>query len=217
MNRGEFVPLAPKFCARDALDVAPEILGALFTTRVDGEAVTVRLTEVEAYHGLGTGDRPDPGSHARMGMTPRNSVMFGDPGRLYVYFNYGMHSAVNLVCSEPGRPSAVLFRAGEVVAGVECARRRRSTSKKDSDLASGPGRFAVATGMLYSTHNGIEVSECSLASLLIRKDPVARYRSGPRVGVSGEGGTEEYPWRFWIEGDPSVSPYRRAKSRRSAS
>ena len=94
------------------LEVAPRLLGAVLR---HGD-VAVRLTEVEAYDGP-----DDPGSHAYRGRTPRNAVMFGPPGFLYVYFTYGMHHCCNVVTGPEGTPSAVLLRAGEVVAGVEVA------------------------------------------------------------------------------------------------
>src|SRR5918996_6403315 len=99
------------------LEVAPRLLGAVLR---HGE-VAVRLTEVEAYDG-----QDDPGSHAYRGQTARNAVMFGPPGHVYVYFTYGMHWCMNLVCGPDGRPSAILLRAGEVVEGAPLATARRS-------------------------------------------------------------------------------------------
>ena len=78
------------------VQVAPLLLGAVLETEVAGERVAVRLTEVEAYHGRGTGDRPDPGSHARMGPTPRNATMWGEPGHLYVYLSHGILSLIHI-------------------------------------------------------------------------------------------------------------------------
>lgn len=134
--------------------------------------------------------------------------MFGPPGRLYVYFSYGMHVCANIVCSPEGEASAVLLRAGEVVSGLEIARKRRLTSKSDADLASGPARLCVALGIELAD-NGAD-----LAHEPIRLEeehspvPARLIRTGPRVGVSGPGGSDEYPWRFWIDGDPTVSRYR---------
>ncbi|WP_048556392.1 DNA-3-methyladenine glycosylase, partial [Nostocoides japonicum] len=109
--------LSRSFFDEDVLDVAPTLLGCLLTHG----GVTVRLTEVEAYAGY----LADPGSHAFRGETPRTSAMFGPPGHLYVYFTYGMHYCANVVCGPVGRASAVLLRAGEVVAGHATAADRR--------------------------------------------------------------------------------------------
>ena len=107
-------PLSRDFFARPALEVAPDLLGFLLTHTSRQGTVTVRLTEVEAYAG-----QDDPGSHAFRGPTPRTQVMFGPPGHLYVYFTYGMHWCMNLVCGPTGAASAVLLRAGEVVVGEQ--------------------------------------------------------------------------------------------------
>ncbi len=107
------------------LEVAPRLLGGILTTVIDGESVAVRLTEVEAYHGAGTGDVADPGSHARMGRTPRNATMWGEPGHLYVYLSHGIHSCVNVVSGPEGVAGGILLRAGDVVEGRDAATRRR--------------------------------------------------------------------------------------------
>lgn len=195
-----------RFCARPVLDVAPDLLGAIVEHRSSDGVVAVRLTEVEAYAGPG-----DPGSHARSGVTPRTAVMFGPPARLYVYFSYGMHWCVNVVCGPDGSASAVLLRAGEVVAGHELARTRRPAAKVDRDLARGPARLASALG-LDGALDGAALGAARSSSavrLLPHREPVGRVRCGPRVGVSGPGGDgERYPWRFWLDGDPTVSTYR---------
>jgi DNA-3-methyladenine glycosylase len=188
--------------AASAVEVAPLLLGAHLT---NGD-VTVRLTEVEAYLG-----EVDPGSHAFRGHTPRTAVMFGEPGHLYAYFTYGMHVCVNVVCSPAGVASAVLLRAGEVIDGVDVARMRRTTSRSDRDLASGPARLTVALGIPLSA-NGADLASGPLRLEL--QPPVTSIESGPRTGVSGAGGSTEYPWRYWIPGDPTVSPYRASVPRR---
>ncbi len=141
--------------ARPVLQVAPRLLGGVLTH----DGVAVRLTEVEAY-----GGPDDPGSHAFRGQTARNAVMFGPPGRLYVYFTYGMHYCANLVCGPDGTPSAVLLRAGEIVAGEEVARSRRGTAR-DRDLARGPARLCQALG-LGAAQNGAPVTEAPLTLTL---------------------------------------------------
>ncbi|MEU8226424.1 DNA-3-methyladenine glycosylase [Kribbella sp. NPDC048915] len=106
--------------AGPVVEVAPQLLGMVLRSTTESGTVAVRLTEVEAYDGPN-----DPGSHAYRGETPRNAVMFGPPGFLYVYFTYGMHFCMNVVVGPAGKPSAVLLRAGEVIEGIELARSRR--------------------------------------------------------------------------------------------
>ncbi|AEH10573.1 MULTISPECIES: DNA-3-methyladenine glycosylase [Frankiaceae] len=132
---GEHLSVADRrFYARPPLDVARDLLGA----RLCRGGVVVRLTEVEAY-----GGRDDPASHAFRGPTPRCAVMFGPPGHLYVYFVYGMHWCVNIVCGPAGAAAAVLLRAGEVVEGAADAVRGRAHLRR-AELARGPGRLARA-------------------------------------------------------------------------
>jgi DNA-3-methyladenine glycosylase len=171
--------------------------------------VSVRLTEVEAYAGVGT----DPASHAHRGRTPRNTVMFGPAGRLYVYFTYGMHWCLNVVCGPAGEASAVLLRAGEVVSGLGTARERRGAVPKDRDLARGPARLAATLGLTGAANDSSLVDGTGPALLRLPAEPVdpAQIRSGPRVGVAGGHDT---PWRFWLDGESSVSAYRRHVPRR---
>jgi DNA-3-methyladenine glycosylase len=141
--------------------------------------------------------------------------MFGEPGHVYVYFTYGMHWCANLVCGPVGRASAVLLRAGEVVTGPELARSRRPASKRDVDLARGPARLASCLG-LSGVHDGLDVVSSGPLRVLsgAPADP-SSVRTGPRVGVSGPGGVP--PWRYWVDGDPTVSVYRPAVPRRRRS
>jgi DNA-3-methyladenine glycosylase len=228
------VTLIPRdFFARPSTEVAPDLLGVVLEHQAAAGLVAVRITEVEAY----TGDS-DPASHAYRGRTARNAVMFGPPGHAYVYFTYGMHFCVNLVCLGGGSASAVLLRAGAVIAGEELARSRRSRGSTPiayRDLARGPARLCRALDIDRSL-DGADV--CVPGSpLRVRwpqpnaaarwgqslaagtPSPSARTSSpspptiaaGPRVGVSA---AAEVPWRFWIEGDPTVSPYRAHVPRR---
>ena len=186
----------------DALVVAPLLLGGILTV----DAVSLRITEVEAYLG-----EVDPGSHAFRGRTARTAVMFGPPGHLYTYFTYGMHVCANVVCSPEGVASAVLLRAGEIVDGVEVARLRRTTSKTDADLARGPARLCAALGITLAD-GGADLATGRVRLSL--PDAPSPFETGPRTGVSGAGGTVDYPWRFWIPGDPTVSPYKRHTPKR---
>jgi DNA-3-methyladenine glycosylase len=165
--------------------------------------VTVRLTEVEAYAGTGG----DPASHAHRGRTKRNAIMFGPPGYAYVYFTYGMHWCMNVVCGLEGVASAVLLRAGEVVDGIATARARRPGVRKDVDLARGPARLCSALAIDRSTY-GAYLLDGGPVRLEHAAAPVPPESvcAGPRVGVTG---AHDMPWRFWIDGDPTVSVYRR--------
>ena len=192
--------------AGPAPEVAPGLLGCLLRTRVATGAVTVRLVEVEAYDGS-----DDPGSHAFRGPTPRNSVMFGPPGHAYVYFTYGMHWCMNVVCGPAGRASAVLVRAGEVVDGLSLARERRGGRVPDRDLARGPARLCRALAV-DGDLNGVDLlGDGPLQLLSGLPVPSERVRSGRRVGIAAGA---ELPWRFWIDGEPAVSSYRPHVNRR---
>ncbi|HET6653734.1 MAG TPA: DNA-3-methyladenine glycosylase [Nocardioides sp.] len=179
---------------RPAPEVAPRLLGA----RLTHGGVTVRLTEVEAYDGTN-----DAASHAYRGPTARNDVMFGPPGRLYVYFSYGMHWCANVVCGPAGTASAVLLRAGEVVDGLLTARQRRG-ARPDEALARGPANLTQALG-IDRNQDGLDLD--GLLALPEEPVPAEDILSGPRVGVSL---AHDVPWRFWLRGDRSVSAYRRS-------
>lgn len=207
------MPLPRETFARGAVEVAPALLGSVIEHETAEGLVAVALTEVEAYDGL-----TDPASHAYRGRTQRTAVMFGPPGHAYVYFTYGMHFCVNLVCLPEGTASAVLLRAGRVIEGEDlAAARRTSAGPRGRDLARGPARLCQALGV-DREQNGADV--CDPASPLRVRWPAAAgsvplastaISTGPRVGVSAAG---DRPWRFWITGDPTVSAYRPYTPRR---
>ncbi len=241
-----------EFFARPSAEVAPDLLGCVLEHETADGLVAVELTEVEAYAG-----RSDPASHAYRGETPRNAVMFGPPGHAYVYFTYGMHFCVNMVClGENGSASAVLLRAGAIIAGEDLARARRTRGRVSEgpvsegpvsegpvsegpvsegpvsegpvsegpvsegpvsegrariasrDLARGPARLCQA----LSIDRSLDGADVCVASSPLRMRAGAgnparsgKIITGPRVGVSS---AAEIPWRFWYEGDPTVSVYR---------
>jgi len=196
----------PRWLGGPAQQAAPRLLGSRLVSELGGDRVVLRITEVEAYGGEGE----DPGSHAFRGMTPRNAVMFGPAGGLYVYFTYGMHWCANVVVGSPGTASAVLLRAGEIVEGAAAARARRPSARSDRDLARGPARLASALG-LSGEANGLELRDPgSPVRLEIARRPLAVAAVTPRTGVSGEGAST--PWRFAAD-HPTVSPYRAAPAR----
>ena len=198
--------LSRAFLDRPAVEVAPDLLGCVVTAG----GVSVRLVEVEAYAGVGA----DPGSHAHRGRTARNAAMFERAGTLYVYFTYGMHWCANVVTGVPGEGSAVLLRAGEVIGGLDLARSRRLPSA-DRDLARGPARLAQCLGLDRSA-DGTDVLD-GTGPVLLRPgappDPAA-VLAGPRTGVARG---HDLPWRFWLAGERTVSPYRPAVPRNRGS
>ena len=221
-------PLQRAFFDRPSAEVAPDLLGCLLVHDTPAGLVAAVLTETEAYAG-----QADPASHAFRGRTARNAVMFGPPGHAYVYFTYGMHFCVNLVCGPGSVASAVLLRAARVTEGAALAAARRSAGGGTGgqraaagtepggsvrpvparDLARGPARLCQALGIDRS-QDGADA--CALASPLRicappEPVPVSRISSGPRVGISV---ATEVRWRFWVAGDPFVSPYRAYQPRR---
>lgn len=210
-----------------ATRLAPRLLGSRLTVVTAHGAVSVRLTEVEAYGDQGE----DPGAHSFRGRTLRNASLFGPPRRTYVYLNYGIHRCLNLACGPEGTAGGVLLRAGEVLSGRELAvgRRGRDTGRK---LISGPGRLGQGLGITLSMDSlvvrlwaaaedhhaagtdglgGSPDDDVALFALSPTGDVPGQVRQGPRVGVSGVGGGHEYPWRYWLAGEPSVSAYRRGR------
>jgi DNA-3-methyladenine glycosylase len=187
--------------AGDVLVAAVRLLGCTVEADTPEGTVAVRLVEVEAYRGA-----DDPASHSFRGRTPRNGVMFGPAGHLYVYFVYGMHFCANISCLEDGEAGAVLLRAGEVESDLAVAHARRPTARRSADLARGPARLASLLG-LGREHNGVDVTDPGSPVRLLAAPPIdpALVRSGPRVGVAA---AHDLPWRFWVAGSAAVSQYR---------
>jgi DNA-3-methyladenine glycosylase len=188
--------------------VARSLLGSwLVTERPEGQ-VELRLTEVEAY----SGDGMDPAAHSHRGPTPRAAIMFGPPGRLYVYFSYGVHWCANVVVGPEGRGQAVLLRAGDIGVGEELARSRRPAARTARDLARGPARLTQALAIGPEDLDADLLSPASSVRLHRGAAP-SSISVGPRVGISQ---ATELPWRFWETDAPSVSVFRPGgKSRRS--
>ena len=193
--------LPQSFFRRDARVVAPDLLNKILLA-ADGRSG--RIVEVEAYCGA-----IDPAAHTYRGKTRRNAVMFGPPGVLYVYFSYGMHTCVNVTTGPDGIASAVLIRAGEIIAGQDEARARRPAARTDAALAKGPGNVGSALGISLSDY-GIHLFDPKSPIRLELgpeiTDPTA-ISAGPRVGVSL---AADRPWRLWLTDSPAVSAYRRS-------
>ena len=204
--------LARAFYRRPSLEVAPDLLGRHLVRRLpDGRVLTVRIVETEAYR------EDDPASHSFRGRTPRTVVMFGPPGRLYVYFTYGMHFCMNVVTGPDGEGSAVLLRAAEPLSGIDEMARRRGLEAPGL-LCSGPARLCQAVGVDRSL-NGTDLVRGGDV-WLVEGTPVppSLVGRGPRVGIRV--GVERR-WRFFVLDDPYVSrprplgPARVRGSRRS--
>src|SRR4051794_15357468 len=168
--------------------VARTLLGCWVVTDRPAGQVAVRLTEVEAYSGEGQ----DPASHAHRGPTPRTEIMFGPPGRLYVYFSYGVHWCANVVVGPAGRGSAVLLRAGEVVLGEALAHSRRPAAGAAGALARGPARRPQALPIGRDARDAA-LLDPNWGGRLSRGSAPASVSAGPRVGISV---ATELPWRF---------------------
>jgi DNA-3-methyladenine glycosylase len=180
--------------------VSRNLLGKLVTHRLDGESLTGRIVEVEAYFGL-----DDPASHSFVGKTERNAVLFGPPGVAYVYFIYGMYYCLNVSCEPDGQAGGILIRALEPVEGLATMARLRKlpANAKPQLLTSGPGRLCQALGITRAGHNGIDVTKAT-SELQFRDDG---YRpeeilATPRIGISK---AVERPHRFVIAGNRFVS------------
>src|SRR5262245_35009004 len=173
--------------------VAPDLVGA--TLLVDG--IGGMIVEVEAYH------HTEPAAHSYRGKTPRNAVMFGPPGRVYVYRSYGIHWCMNFVCEAEGSASAVLIRALQPTHGLDAMRERRGTVD-DRRLCAGPGNVCQALGVTRA-HDGLWLDQAPF-TLLARQTEV-RIASGPRIGITK---AVEHPWRYGLAGSPYLSrPFTR--------
>lgn len=185
-------PLQPDFFDRPVHDVAPDLIGTTFLAGSVGGVIV----EVEAYH------HTDPAAHSFNGRTPRNAVMFGPPGRLYVYRSYGIHWCVNFVCERDGSASAVLVRALMPTAGLAVMRRRRRVAG-DRLLCAGPGRLCQALA-ITGDHDGAVIDRPPF-TLLPRTAPVSIV-AGPRIGITK---AAELPWRYGLQGSRFLSrPFR---------
>jgi DNA-3-methyladenine glycosylase len=175
--------------------VARDLLGCeLRHATPEGRTAGI-IVETEAYRGVG-----DDASHARRGPTPRSGIMFGPPGKAYVYFIYGMHSMFNVITGAEGIAGAVLVRALEPTTGLALMRKRRRLSEK-RQMTNGPGRLTQALGINLD-QNGADLAAGPLG---IWKGPQGErlvVEATPRIGVVG---AVEEPWRFMIKGNPYVS------------
>ncbi|KZS65121.1 3-methyladenine DNA glycosylase [Mycobacterium kansasii] len=185
----------------DPVAAARRLLGATLA----GRGVSGIVVEVEAYGGVPDGPWPDAAAHSYRGLSGRNAVMFGPPGRLYTYRSHGIHVCANVSCGPDGTAAAVLLRACAVEGGIDVARSRRGELVRTAALARGPGNLCSALGITMDD-NGIDLfAPASPVRLELNDPPTAL--SGPRVGGSQ---AADRPWRLWVAGRPEVSVYRRS-------
>ncbi|MBV8791207.1 MAG: DNA-3-methyladenine glycosylase [Pseudolabrys sp.] len=190
--------LGPSFFDRSVHEVAPDLVGA--TLMVDG--IGGVIVEVEAYH------HTDPAAHSYGGMTDRNAVMFGPPGRVYVYRSYGIHWCVNFVCEAAGSASAVLVRALMPTAGIATMRRRRELDDIRA-LCSGPGKLCEALG-ITGEDNGLRIDRPPFA--LWQRAGTVDIAAGKRIGITK---AVNHPWRYGLKGSPFLSkPFEMTRLRR---
>jgi len=173
-----------------SLDVARSLIGA--SVFVDG--VGGVIVETEAY------DEDDPASHTFAGHTARNAVMFGSPGRAYVYRSYGIHWCLNFVCMPRGHGAGVLIRALEPTAGVDRMRERRGLDDPRL-LCSGPGRLCQALAVTHA-HNGLRLDRRPFRIVARPDDADLAVHAGVRIGISK---ARELPWRFVLAGSRFLS------------
>lgn len=197
---------APSHGGADLLGVDPARAAMLLLgSTISSRGVMARIVEVEAYGGPLDGPWPDPAAHSFRGPTPRNSVMFGPAGRLYVYRSYGIHLCANVSCGPDGVAGAVLLRACAIESGAELAQNRRGPTIVPVALARGPGNLCSALEIRLED-NGVDVFDAASPVTVQLGEPAAS-AAGPRVGVSQ---AADRPWRYWLNGRPEVSGYRRS-------
>ncbi len=195
--------LPREFYSRPTVLVARELIGKLLVRFLEGRRLSGRIVEAEAYCG-----ESDSASHSWHGRTPRTEVMYGPPGRAYVYFTYGMHWMLNAVTEPEGQPGAVLIRAVEPVEGIEEIRSIRS-GRPDRELASGPARLCAAFRIDGALNGADLVRGRDLRIEAFEDVPERDVASGRRIGI-GYAATKDRraPWRFHLKGSPFVSKAR---------
>ena len=194
-------PLPRKFYAGEPVGVARALLGCIIQRELEGELLTARIVETEAYLGAN-----DSSSHARGGLrSERNASMYLPGGHAYVYFTYGMHFCMNVVTGDHDIAEAVLLRAAQPLEGIERMRLNRPRAKREIDLMSGPGKLCQALAI----DRGLDGADLSSRELSIapRRSPIADedIAVSPRIGVENSGEAAWWPLRFFLRGNPFVS------------
>lgn len=194
-------PLTRDFYLRDTHTVAKDLLGKLLVRRWRGDWLVGRITEVESY--VGENDRA---CHAARGRTPRTEVMFGNPGRAYVYLIYGIYEMLNIVAERPGFPAAILIRALEPLEGITAMQRARKSERLDN-LTTGPGKLTVAFRITRAL-NGVDLTRSGrlfVANDGLQVDPVHDIVTTHRIGIDYAGEDALLPWRYYLKHNRFVS------------
>jgi len=195
--------LPREFYSRNTKIVARELLGKSLVHKREEGIILANIVETEAYLGL-----KDPGSHAYRRITPRNRIMFGPPGKAYIYFVYGNHYCLNVVTEKDGVAGAVLIRAGEPQKGIQLMRKNRRIDGPLTRLTNGPGKLTQALGITGSM-NGIDLTGDRLfimsdTGLGENRRPLKKFniiRTG-RIGIKKG---RNLPYRYYIEGNKFIS------------
>ncbi len=187
--------LSPDFYRQPTLQLAQNLLGKIFVRELGSMRLAGRIVETEGYHQDG-----DPSCHAHRGETKRNRVMFGEPGRLYVYFTYGMHYCLNIVSEPAGTGAAVLIRAVEPLEGVEAMYESRKKTTNPRNLTNGPAKFCQAF-QITTEQNGLPLDNPPVY-LLDGNAPPGEIVTTTRIGISSGA---DLPWRFYLKDSPWVS------------
>ncbi len=185
--------LPESFYARDTIQVARDLLGKVVVHRNTAGIIV----ETEAYVGGG-----DLASHSARGLTKRTRVIFGPPGRAYVYFIYGMYECLNLVAEPDGTPGCVLIRALEPIAGIATMKKRRPAARKLEDLASGPGKLTLALDITRKQYGANVTNGGPLTVRRLGREAHFDIRVTPRIGITQ---AADWPLRFLIADNKFVS------------
>lgn len=210
------MPRAPRsFFEGPAEKLAPRLIGCTLVRVLDGERLAGRIVEVEAYAGV-----KDTASHAYNGRRgPKNEAMYARAGTSYVYFTYGMHFCMNIVCGEVDQPVAVLLRALEPLEGLETMHRLRAGTRtkplRDRDLCSGPGKLCQALAITRD-QNLIDMTTSRECFLEVPTAPISAQSLAwtPRIGIGSGHGWADRPLRWVLRGNPHVSVPVRTSDRK---
>ena len=194
------IPLKREFYMKDALTVAVELLGKIIVRKIGNRILTAKIVETEAYLG-----ELDPGSHAFRGITERNKVMFGTGGLVYIYFIYGNYFCFNVVCGDKGTANAVLIRAAEPLEGIPQMEYYRGKIKNKFELTNGPAKLCLAMNIDKSLYGKDLTDDKHIFISELKKKEKIDILTSKRIGLNKG---SEFPYRFFIKGNPFVTKHK---------